>query len=313
LRTSLNNSSLTWNYATDLPSLAIALAGLGNIRYYIYTPAGTLLHMIDAASQSRRFYHFDETGSTVLLTDDSGAVTDSYGISAYGESVTHSGPSDNPFTWQGQFGVMQEGSTSLYYMRERYYDSATARFLSPDPIVSNDPLEINPYQFARMDPVNVEDPTGLHSSCGMSPLISLADLRAGIRVSGFRYFNPEILRFQGEEQPRIGFKLEPHLEFLAPGKGVHVPTNFRFAAPATEASNPLITAYPKPFLVSGLFPFVAQGKESQNRVTNAILSALDDQFTVTMRNQFLGNSRRTAFAPQGPSSRAFATHFGLGF
>ncbi len=161
LRTSANDTSFTWNYATSLPTLAVAAAGSGNIRYYVYTPTGILLHMIDAASNTRRFYHFDETGSTVMLTDDSGAVTDSYGITPYGETVTHSGPSDNPFTWQGAFGVMQEGSTGLYYMRHRYYDSTAARFLSPDPEPSDDPLGINPYQFARMDPVNAADPTGL--------------------------------------------------------------------------------------------------------------------------------------------------------
>jgi len=66
------------------------------------------------------------------LTNDAGSVTDSYAITPYGETVTQNGSTQNPFTWMGAFGVMQEGSTGLYYMRARYYDSTTARFLSPD-------------------------------------------------------------------------------------------------------------------------------------------------------------------------------------
>jgi len=56
---------------------------------------------------------------------------------------------------------MQEGSTGLYYMRFRYYDSATARFLSRDPIPQLEPRAINPYQYAAADPMSNGDPLGL--------------------------------------------------------------------------------------------------------------------------------------------------------
>jgi RHS repeat-associated protein len=55
---------------------------------------------------------------------------------------------------------MQEGSTGLYYMRARYYDSTTARFLSQDPILSANPLEVNPYQYALANPIGLIDPDG---------------------------------------------------------------------------------------------------------------------------------------------------------
>ena len=95
------------------------------------------------------------------LTDDNAAVTDSYAITPYGESVSRTGTTNNPFTWLGEYGVMQEGATSLYYMRARYYDGATARFVSPDPIVSLHPLLMNPYQYAAGNPVSNIDPAGL--------------------------------------------------------------------------------------------------------------------------------------------------------
>jgi RHS repeat-associated protein len=150
-----------WNYSTGLATVATVQDGSGDRRYYVYTPAGALLYGIDAADNARHFYHFDENGSTVLLTNDAGAVTDSYGITPYGETVTQNGVTENPFTWLGQWGVMQEGSTGLYYMRARYYDSATGRFLSPDPEAGTDPQSVNPYQYALGNPNAFADPTGL--------------------------------------------------------------------------------------------------------------------------------------------------------
>jgi RHS repeat-associated protein len=120
-----------------------------------------LLYSIEAADSTRHYYHFDQSGSTLFLTDDNANVTDTYAITPFGESVAHSGSTDNPFTWLGQLGAMQEGSTSLFYLRARYYDSATARFLSRDPLQSRDPREINPYQYAADNPVTNDDATGL--------------------------------------------------------------------------------------------------------------------------------------------------------
>ncbi len=164
LRTSRTSQGVTstyvWNYATSLPSLATVKGASGDQTYYVYAPNGTLLFAIDAATGAHHFYHFDESGSTLLLTGDSGAVTDSYSVTPYGETTTRTGTTDNPFVWKGAFGVMQEGATSLYYVRARYYDSTTARFISPDPVRIANPLEANPYQYAKNDPLNRGDWTG---------------------------------------------------------------------------------------------------------------------------------------------------------
>lgn len=80
--------------------------------------------------------------------------------------MTQNGATDNPFTFHGAWGVMQEGATSLYYMRARYYDSASQRFLSRDPAGSLDPLRIDPYQFALNNPVSFRDPSGASAEPG---------------------------------------------------------------------------------------------------------------------------------------------------
>ena len=129
-------------------------------RYFVHLPDGTLLYSIDAADNSRRYYHFDEMGSTLLLTGDSGAVRDRYAITPYGEVVRHQGGADNPFTLLGAHGVMQEGSTGLYHMGQRYYDSTTARFLSRDPRPGLEPRALNRYQYALGNPLLFLNPQG---------------------------------------------------------------------------------------------------------------------------------------------------------
>ena len=75
------------NYPLGVPSVATGRSGGSDVRYYVYLPDGTLLHSIEAAGGQRRFYHFDEAGNTVFLTDHSGSSTDTYGISPFGEAV----------------------------------------------------------------------------------------------------------------------------------------------------------------------------------------------------------------------------------
>lgn len=135
------------------------------LRYYVYTPDGLLLYMIDPQDGNRvSFYHFDRTGSTLALTDTSGRVTDAYAYKPYGRLLAHQGETSQPFTFVGQFGVRQEGSSGdLYHMRARYYDSDTARFLSRDtlPPMLAAPQQLNPYQYATQNPVMFTDPVGL--------------------------------------------------------------------------------------------------------------------------------------------------------
>ncbi|MEM6532745.1 MAG: RHS repeat-associated core domain-containing protein [Myxococcota bacterium] len=148
-----------WNDMQRLPTASIARDGATDSRYYVYTPSGALLYSIDATDDSRRFYHFDETGNTLAVTDDTGATLASYAYTPFGEVIGSTGAIDNPFTWQGQSGAMDEGN-GLFYMRARYYDSRSGRFLSRDPAKSLQPQSLNPYQYAWNNPMRFMDPTG---------------------------------------------------------------------------------------------------------------------------------------------------------
>jgi RHS repeat-associated protein len=150
--------SFVLNYALGLASVAVVRRGGADRRYYVHLPNGAPLHSIEADG-TRRYFHFDEMGTTVFLSNDAGQVTDTYGVTPYGESVARTGQTENPFVYLGAFGVMQVGDTGLYHMRFRYFDSLTAQFLSRDPIQTLDPA--SPYRYARNNPLVYVDPTGL--------------------------------------------------------------------------------------------------------------------------------------------------------
>jgi len=151
-----NGNALTLTYTWD--QLDEVTDGLGRTLSFTYT-GGQLTQVQD---DTRRFYHFDEMGTTLFFTDGSGAVTDSYAVTPYGQVAGQTGTTKNPFTFMGAHGVMQEGDSRLYYMRARYYDETTTSFISRDPVKSIYPNKINPYQYVVGNPLRFVDPTGLY-------------------------------------------------------------------------------------------------------------------------------------------------------
>ena len=149
---------LVWNFAFDLPSVSVTRTATADLAYYIHTPDGKLLYSVDAGG-SRHFYHYDEMGNTIFLTDGSGAITDKYAWSDYGAQLAVTGATDNLFQWGGRDGVLQLGN-GLSINRLRVYDSRSATFLSPDPNARPAPRLLNPYEYAAGNPLLFRDPVG---------------------------------------------------------------------------------------------------------------------------------------------------------
>ena len=64
--------------------------------------------------------------------------------------------------WRGE---THDKATGLIWLRARWYDPTTARFLSADPWHGDpaNPISLNRYVYANADPVNMHDPTGLQT------------------------------------------------------------------------------------------------------------------------------------------------------
>jgi RHS repeat-associated protein len=104
------------------------------------------------------FYHYDQQGNTVALSDRLGNIVKTYAYDAWGKILKETGGIDQPFKYSGAWGVMHEYNY-LYRMPYRFYDSFTGKFIQRDPSGFND--GVNLYRYAGNNPVNNIDPTGL--------------------------------------------------------------------------------------------------------------------------------------------------------
>jgi len=100
-------------------------------------------------------YLTDALGSTVALADSTGASVDQYSYGPYG-LLSASGSNTNPYTYTGR----ESDGLGIDYYRARYYNPATGRFLSEDPIGFAG-SGTNFYAYAADNPISYRDPTGL--------------------------------------------------------------------------------------------------------------------------------------------------------
>ncbi|MCR4407858.1 MAG: RHS repeat-associated core domain-containing protein [Anaerolineae bacterium] len=117
----------------------------------------------------------DGLGSVRLVVDgDTRQIVDTYRYAPFG-SLLAGGTSDNSFKFTGQ---QQDASTGLYYLRARWYDPATGRFLTRDPVpgLAALPQTQHPYVYVGKNPVNLIDPAGLTGEVPINWLKSLAFL-----------------------------------------------------------------------------------------------------------------------------------------
>ncbi len=104
-------------------------------------------------------YHRDGVGSITALTDAGQTIVASYRYDAFGNLVGQTGTVINPYRFAGR---ELESLSGLYYNRARYYEPATGRFLTPDPLpgILSWPSSQNRYPYALNNPVGYTDPTG---------------------------------------------------------------------------------------------------------------------------------------------------------
>jgi RHS repeat-associated protein len=116
-------------------------------------------------------YHYltNRLGSVVALleADDSGRVLEAYRYDVYGQAAVLGLPADAPnisrfanaFTFTAR---RLDAETGLLYLRNRYLDPTSGRFLARDPIASAGKLDL--YAYALCSPVRWLDPSGLDTN-----------------------------------------------------------------------------------------------------------------------------------------------------
>jgi RHS repeat-associated protein len=155
------NSTVQSYLLWDGDQLFAELGSDGNVRAeYSYYPGQDAPHAV-IVDGTHYYALADGLGNVVALTDSGQTVQRTYQYDAWGQLTGGTDPGGlanrDRARWKGALWLGPEAD--LYYMRHRWYEPATGRFLSEDPIGLSG--GINPYTYAGNDPVNGSDPTGL--------------------------------------------------------------------------------------------------------------------------------------------------------
>jgi hypothetical protein len=133
------------NYASGAIVAVIRDGNGANQTYNVTTPGGQIVYQVDATTDERVDFHFGPDGSTSFLTDDSGTATDWYFYDPNGFQLEHVGTSAQPFTYLGQYGAIQLGTTPIHFVGGDVYDAWNGLYLNPLRQAPADGRYSNPY------------------------------------------------------------------------------------------------------------------------------------------------------------------------
>ncbi len=176
-RTSKTTNGETTYFTTDLSTgYSQVLKAESSSEIIYYTRGFELISR--RAGQDAHYYLFDGGMSVRGLTDETGAITDTFVFDAFGNEVARTGTTDNSYGFQGE----EKDATGLYYLRARYMDPSTGTFTSMDTYEGSlsDPMSLHKYLFANANPIKYCDPSG-HVSIEEELLVfSIGSILSGV-------------------------------------------------------------------------------------------------------------------------------------
>ena len=226
----------------------------------LYTRVGDqLVGLYRPISRDLRYYHADALGSVRTLSDRTEAVTGSYVYEAFGRMVDHLGDDPDNFLFAGQ---QRDAVSGLYYLRARWMDPTTGRFVSldPHPGEPEGAQWLNRYAYARQNPVLRVDPSGQFSLGGAIAIgVALAALVAVLLID----FTRPVHTIGGSRVSEVWVAFDPNLL---------TPLSYRFRAPHRP------------------YPSAAQQANLKDTVTSQIRENLSS-YHVMVKSGWIGYSR----------------------
>ena len=127
----VNTDKYVYDILANVPSI-IADVSINNVTqaFYFRDPNGRLV--MRKSSDDLKYYHFDEMGNTLFLTDANGVLTDRYIYDGLGNICFRSGNTNNPALFRGQYGFtsLVTGNDSLCLYGHDIYNTSIGRAIS---------------------------------------------------------------------------------------------------------------------------------------------------------------------------------------
>ena len=157
--TTINNHVEKVYYLNDNSSLTNVLAELnvdGEVKVYYTIGADLVSQEVNGKVYT---YLYDGHGTVRALANENGKITDTYTYDAFGNLISSTGSTANSYRYCGE---QFDSTTGLYYLRARYMDTSTGRFISQDTYAGStaDPISLHKYIYANSNPVMYSDPSG---------------------------------------------------------------------------------------------------------------------------------------------------------
>ncbi|WP_440115587.1 RHS repeat-associated core domain-containing protein [Paenibacillus sp. QZ-Y1] len=126
---------------------------------YVHDATGKLTARQMAGESQLQSYVTNGHGDVTEIRDASGNVLNRYTYDIWGNPETAEETVPNVLRYAGKYW---DEVTDLQYLRARWYDPSTARFISEDTYEGEltNPLSLNLYTYVENNPLNYVDPTG---------------------------------------------------------------------------------------------------------------------------------------------------------
>ena len=114
-------------------------------------------NLITRESNDKKYtYHYNGHGDVTALTEKSGNIAAAYEYDSFGNITGETGDIENPYRYSG---YEYDNETELYYLKSRFYDAETARFIQEDTYRgdASDPLSLNLYTYCANNPMTYVD------------------------------------------------------------------------------------------------------------------------------------------------------------
>ena len=173
--TQVTEGSLTTQFAYNGDGVRTSKTVAGDTMEYVLDLAATLpvvisdteavyLYGLDIIAQQqaeRLYYAHDGLGSVRQLLDTTGQIETNYAYDPFGVPLV-GGEVYNPYQSTGE---AWDGEVELLYLRARYYQPETGRFITKDPWLGEvwRPGTLNLYVYAMDNPIGLGDPTGMQA------------------------------------------------------------------------------------------------------------------------------------------------------